>query len=161
MLGSLWNVIAGHAGGRRPHTFENGNCQLATAALLTRVVTVDGDMSQARQEKLRVLLHSHFGLSDPAAAQLVSDAIKAAGSAVDLYHFTRALNGILDDEGRQRVIKMMWQLVYVDGSPNDFESNIIWRIADLLGVSSRQRIELRRLAAADGTARLSPTAVVF
>ena len=43
------------------------------------------------------------------------------------------------------------QVIYVDGPANDFESNIIWRAADLLGVSSRQRIEIRQLVAADRT----------
>ena len=43
---------------------------------------------------------------------------------------------------------MMWQIIYVDGSVNEFESHIIWRTADLLGVSSRQRIELRQRVAA-------------
>jgi uncharacterized tellurite resistance protein B-like protein len=47
---------------------------------------------------------------------------------------------------------MMWQVAYVDGRANEFESNIIWRSADLLGVSSRQRIELRQLVASDRAA---------
>ena len=47
---------------------------------------------------------------------------------------------------------MMWQVIYVDDRVNEFESNIIWRTADLLGVSSRQRIELRQLVAADRAA---------
>jgi len=46
----------------------------------------------------------------------------------------------------------MWQIIYVDESVNEFESNIIWRTADLLGVSSRQRIELRQRVAADKAA---------
>jgi uncharacterized tellurite resistance protein B-like protein len=46
---------------------------------------------------------------------------------------------------------MMWQVVCVDRRANDFESNIIWRAADLLGVSSRQRIEIRQLVASDRT----------
>jgi hypothetical protein len=43
----------------------------------------------------------------------------------------------------------MWELVYADGKPNEFEANIIWRAADLLGVSSRQRVALRQLVSAD------------
>jgi len=31
---------------------------------------------------------------------------------------------------------------------NEFEHNIIWRAADLLGVSTRQRVELRQRIAA-------------
>ena len=36
--------------------------------------------------------------------------------------------------------------------PNEFEANIIWRAADLLGVSSRQRVALRQLVLADNAA---------
>ena len=71
---------------------------------------------------------------------------------VDLYHFTRQLNDALDNEGRLRIVKMMWQVIYVDERVNEFESNIIWRAADLLGVSSRQRLELRKRVAVDQAA---------
>ena len=47
---------------------------------------------------------------------------------------------------------MMWEIVYADGNANEFEANIIWRAADLLGVSSRQRVELRQQIAADSVA---------
>jgi hypothetical protein len=47
---------------------------------------------------------------------------------------------------------MMWKIAYADGSVNEFEDNIIWRVADLLGVSSRQRVELRRQIATDRAA---------
>ena len=38
---------------------------------------------------------------------------------------------------------MMWELVYADGQVSEFEDNVVWRAADLLGVSSRDRIELK------------------
>jgi len=47
---------------------------------------------------------------------------------------------------------MMWEIVYADGSVNEFEHNIIWRAADLLGVSTRQRVELRQRYLADRAA---------
>jgi uncharacterized tellurite resistance protein B-like protein len=50
---------------------------------------------------------------------------------------------------------MMWQVIYVDERVSEFESNIIWRTADLLGVSSRQRIELRQRVAVE-RASLNP-----
>ena len=42
---------------------------------------------------------------------------------------------------------MMWELVYADGHVSEFEENVVWRAADLLGVSSRERINLRRRVA--------------
>ena len=39
---------------------------------------------------------------------------------------------------------MMWEIVYADDKANEFEDNVVWRAADLLGISSRDRIEMRR-----------------
>ena len=152
MFGSLKNLISSLVEDARLQKFEDTDCRLATAALLTHVATVDSEMSEARREKLHAVLKSCFGLDDLTTAQLIHDAAAAARSAVDLYHFTRQLNEVLDNQGRQRIVKMMWQVIYVDERVNEFESNIIWRTADLLGVSSRQRIELRQQVAADRAA---------
>ena len=78
----------------------------------------------------------------------MSKATEAEQEAVDLYHFTSLLNRSLDEDGRRRVIEMMWEIVYADGRVSEFEDNLIWRAADLLGVSTRERIELRRRVAA-------------
>ena len=83
-------------------------------------------------------------MRDIAAARLIVDSDAIAGSAIDLYRFTRPLNEVLDDEGRRRIVQMMWEIVYADRRVNEFEENIIWRAADLLGVSTRQRVELRQ-----------------
>jgi uncharacterized tellurite resistance protein B-like protein len=37
---------------------------------------------------------------------------------------------------------MMWEIIYADGRVTEFESNLMWRAADLLGISARERIEL-------------------
>jgi uncharacterized tellurite resistance protein B-like protein len=153
MFGSLKTFVSSLVeDARLRNGSENKDCWLATAALLIRVATVDSEMSEARRGKLHAVLKSSFGLDDRTTAQLIDDAAAADRSAIDLYHFTRQLNHVLDDEGRRRIVKMMWEVVYVDESVNEFESNIIWRAADLLGVSSRQRIELRQRIAADRAA---------
>src|SRR5215468_11408575 len=152
MIGSLKSLISGLLEDTNLQKLRDTDCRLATAALLTRVATVNSEMSEARREKLHAVLKSRFELDDLATALLISDAAAADRSAVDLFHFTRRLNSVLDNEGRQRIIKMMWQVVYADERMNEFESNIIWRTADLLGVSSRQRIELRQRVAVDRAA---------
>jgi uncharacterized tellurite resistance protein B-like protein len=156
MFGSLKAFISNLGEDERPQNqFEKKDCRLPTAALLVRVATVESEMSEARRGKLHAALKSGFGLDDLTTVQLIDDAVAADRNAIDLYHFTRQLNDVLDDEGRYRIVKMMWEIIYVDGSVNEFEANIIWRTADLLGVSSRQRIELRRRSATNG-ATLAP-----
>ena len=129
--------------------------QLATAALLTRVATVHIEMSQARRAKLHAVLRSHFDLDDPATAMLLEESAAVDRTAVDLYRFTHQLNQFLNDESRRRLVRMMWEVVYADGRVNGLEDNIIWRVADLLGVTTRQRVELRRQIAPDRFALLA------
>ena len=54
----------------------------------------------------------------------------------------------VNEEGRLRIVEMMWELVYADGQVSEFEDNVVWRAADLLGVSSRDRIDLKHRVAA-------------
>jgi uncharacterized tellurite resistance protein B-like protein len=99
--------------------------------------------------KLHAIIRSRFGLDDHTAAQLVEESAVVDRNAIDLYRFTRQLNEALDEEGRRQIVRMMWQIVYADGNEDEFEANIIWRAADLLGVSTRQRVELRQGVLAD------------
>jgi uncharacterized tellurite resistance protein B-like protein len=131
-------------GGKHPSRFEDNDYRLAAAALLVHAAAIDGDMSQAERDKLHVVVKQRFNLDDAATDNLVEQATEAEHEAVDLYHFTHLLNRSLDEPGRIRVIEMMWEVVYADGRRDELEDNLLWRAADLLGVSSRERIELRR-----------------
>ena len=73
--------------------------------------------------------------------------------AVDLYGFTSLINRSLDEDGRRRIVKMMWEMVYADGRMNEFEDNVVWRASDLLGISQRDRVEMRREVAAMSKSR--------
>jgi tellurite resistance protein len=66
--------------------------------------------------------------------------------AVDLYRFTSVLKRRLDEDGRKQVIGMLWDMAHADGTVHEFEENVVWRVAELLGVSTRERVELRREA---------------
>ena len=111
---------------------------------------IDGEMSQSERDKLRAVIKQRFNLDDAATDELIEKATAAEHEAVDLYHFTHLLNRALDEEGRARVIEMMWEIVYADGQRDELEDNLLWRAADLLGVSPRERIELRQAHRREG-----------
>jgi len=50
----------------------------------------------------------------------------------------------LDEKGRLRVVEMLWKMAFADGSVGELEDNVMWRVADLLAVSSRDRMALRQ-----------------
>jgi len=145
MFEAFRNFVAEFADGdKHPSHFADDDYRLAAAALLVHAAAIDGDMSQTERDKLHAILKRCFGLDDAATGELIDKATLAEHEAVDLYHFTSLLNRTLDEEGRTRIIEMMWQIVYADGRRDELEDNLLWRAADLLGVSPRQRIELRR-----------------
>jgi uncharacterized tellurite resistance protein B-like protein len=111
---------------------------------LVHAAAIDGDMSQSERDKLHAVVKRRFALDDASTDELIDKATLAEHESVDLFHFTSLLNRALDEEGRARVIEMMWEIVYADGRRDELEDNLLWRAADLLGVSQRQRIELRQ-----------------
>jgi uncharacterized tellurite resistance protein B-like protein len=144
MLESLRNFLSDlSGGGKQQQAFAEDDYRLAAAALLVHVCTVDGDISPAERTRLHDVLKQRFELDEAGTARLIDAAIAADNEAVDLYHFTHLINRTLDEEGRRRMVEMMWQMVFADGQADEFEDNIVWRAADLLGVSARERIELR------------------
>jgi uncharacterized tellurite resistance protein B-like protein len=132
--------------------FEHNDHRLAAAALLVHTAVIDGNMSALERDQLHTMIKWQFRLDEATADELVAKATKAEHDAVDLHHFTSLINRSLDENGRRRVVEMMWEMIYADGHVTEFERNLIWRVADLLGISSRERIELgQRVASQSGT----------
>jgi uncharacterized tellurite resistance protein B-like protein len=150
MLHSLKNFISDLTGGaKHAAQFEENDYRLAAAALLIHAASADGKQSPAEREKLRAVLKARFALDDAATDELIDVGTLAEHEAVDLYRFTSLINRTLDEAGRLAIIEMMWEVVFADGTINEFEDNLIWRTADLLGVSGRDRIALRQRVAGE------------
>jgi uncharacterized tellurite resistance protein B-like protein len=129
-------------------TFDDTGYRLAATALLIHVISLDGKPSDVEKRKLHSVIESRFGLDPGTADQLIASATLVEGEAVDLYHFTSVIMRSVNEAGRFRIVEMMWELVYADGQVSEFEDNVVWRAADLLGVSSRDRIDLKHRVAA-------------
>lgn len=150
MLDLLKEFLADVGLGEKPASrFDDNDYRLAAAALLIHVSMIDGMISPGEREELHTVLKREFSLDDAATDELIEAATQADREAVDLYSFTSLLNRSLDEDGRRRMVEMMWQIVFADGRMNEFEDNIVWRASDLLGISARERVELRRSVSAD------------
>lgn len=127
--------------------FAGDDYRLATAALLVHVANVDGSFDDFERVRLRQIVEERFGLDEQATARLIARAETTDREAVDFFHFTHVLKTTLDEDGRHKIIEMMWDMVFADGEVTAFEENVVWRVAELLGVSNRDRIMLRRKVA--------------
>lgn len=149
MLDKLRQFIADVVAPSAPDelNFDDGGYRLAATALFIHVISLDGEPSEVETRKLHTLLETRFGLDAASASRLIASATRVEGEAVDLYHFTSVLMRSLNEQGRLRIVEMMWELVFADGTVTEFEENVVWRAADLLAISTRDRVNLRRQVA--------------
>jgi uncharacterized tellurite resistance protein B-like protein len=133
-----------HGNSKNCSHFDADDYRVAAAALLVHVATLDHDLTGSGRHKLAALLSEQFTLTDTLTGELIEAAVAADREAVDFYHFTHLLMRTLDEQGRLRVVEMLWEMAFADGSISEFEDNMMWRLAELLAVSSHDRIALRR-----------------
>ncbi len=145
MFRTLTDFISDITGGQRDtEAFGPGDYRLAAAALLVHVVSIDGEMSDVERDKVKSILATRFDLDETASSALIQEAIVKDAEAIDLYAFTSTLNRALDDVGRQRIVEMMFQVAFADGNLTEFEDNLVARASELLHISDRDRVEIRR-----------------
>ena len=116
--------------------------RLAVAVLLVHLAAVDGTVGEEEKQAVRGALQDYYGLDEESVRKLVHEARRRDADAVDFYHFTSAL-GSLPESERVEIVRMMWQVVFADKKNHELEDNMVWRIAELIGVSARQRTILR------------------
>lgn len=121
--------------------------RVAAAALMYHVMNADGDRQDVEWERVKQLLARSYGVAGDELDRLAKAGEQAENEAIDLYAFTSVLKRSLDEEARKDFIAMMWEIVYADGELHEIEDNMVWRIAELVGVESRDRIEAKRKAA--------------
>jgi len=116
--------------------------QLAVAALLVHLAAVDGVVTDIERATLKGALTDHYGLDENEVDKLIADATRRDAESVDFYRFTSAISSLPDEE-KLGIVRMMWQVVYSDSENHELEDNMVWRIAELIHVSSRDRTVLR------------------
>jgi uncharacterized tellurite resistance protein B-like protein len=122
--------------------------RIAVAALCIQVMEADGKVEESETKELRKLLKVQYGLDGKQLDALIAAGRRAESEAVDYFRFTSDLKRHLTSEQRLELVGVLWDIVYADGERSEMEDHAIWRIADLLGVSGRERIMKRQEAAA-------------
>jgi uncharacterized tellurite resistance protein B-like protein len=116
--------------------------KLAVAALLVHLAAVDGSVKGEEREAIKNALMDYYELEEGDVEKLVAEATRQDAEAVDFYRFTSAL-AALEDKDKLQIVRMMWQVVFADKKNHELEDNMVWRIAELIHVSARDRTILR------------------
>lgn len=148
--------LPGNGFRERGEKFSNDDPRLAAAALLFHIMDVDGETRESERKKLSSMLSAKYGLKGDALRQLIRAAEQADQEAIDLSGFTSVLRRQLDQQARLDFIALMWEMVYADGDVSEVEADVVWRVAELIGIREDDRISIqKRIEEASGTASAS------
>jgi uncharacterized tellurite resistance protein B-like protein len=144
VIDRILQLLAGHSA--EPGTGRPDELQLAVAALLVEAARMDDHFDAAERAVIERLLATRFKLTPEATRRLLDAAERAADRSTQLFRFTHLAVQRLDAAERVRLIEMLWEVAYADGTLDPDEDALLRRIAGLLYVSDRERGEARQRA---------------
>jgi len=147
MLDQIRTFLGGLRGGGSAAP-DSSDPDVAAVALFFHVIGADGVVDKVESEKLKSLIAQEYGLRGAEMRRLIEAGEQADREAVDLYAFTSVLNRSLEPDAKVHFIELLWNLAYADGHRHELEDHVVWRIADLMGVSNRERVLARQRALA-------------
>lgn len=128
--------------------------RLAAAALLVEAAVMDGHFDAAERATVQGLLAARFGLDAGETEALIASAERAVAAAHGIFRFTNAIKSHFSDAERIELIEMLWEVACADGVVDDYEDNLLRRIAGLIYVTDRDRgLARKRVLARIGQAR--------
>lgn len=117
--------------------------RLATAAILLDIAYADGTFTPAEDGNVAEFLTERFALSREDAQELLEAADEIRKRTVDhfaLTHYIRK-NAPLDE--RIEIVKTMWRLALSDGTLSNYETYLVRKLADLLGLEHHVMIDAK------------------
>ncbi len=134
MLNAIRDFFDKHLGAPATPDDEAHRIRVATAALLTEMVRMDGEVEAAEREAALDAVRGKFDLTQDEAVALIALAEEEARQAPDYFQFTSLINKHFTPEQKARVIEQMWTIAYADRELNRYEEHLVRKIADLLYV---------------------------
>ncbi len=126
-----------------PRRGTSHDVRVATCALLLEMAHIDGEFDDSEKEQIIQTLKQVHGLSEEAVAELLKAAKEELKGSIDLWQFTNLINQNYSLEEKNRIIEMVWQLAYTDGTLDKHEDYLLHKMANLLRLTHKQLIEAK------------------
>ncbi|MDR7037960.1 putative tellurite resistance protein B-like protein [Methylobacterium sp. BE186] len=125
---------------------------LAATALLVHVARVDGVLAPKEAERLARLVRGRYADSDAAADALIARATAFDAETRDIAMLVERIGREGGTGERARLLAMAWSIAGADGSVDEFEEALVWRLGKLLGLEEAAIVRAREegLAGRDG-----------
>ena len=125
--------------------FGNDDPRVAAIALAFHIVDADGQEQGVEKKVLYDIVSHEFELAEPDVRALIEAGKAANRDSLDIFNFTSTLKRHLTKEECIKFIGVLWEIAYADGYIYELEDTLIWRIAEMIGVDRKDRLELKKM----------------
>lgn len=129
---------------KAPEPARPADLRVAVAVLLLEAAHRDDTFGPEERAVIARLLAAKFALSDGECAQLLDETEARQRQMVQLHPYTHAIFERMEPAERTGIIEMLWEVVYADGVLDPEEDAMIRKVAGLIYVTDRERMEARR-----------------
>lgn len=119
---------------------------VAATALMVQLARVDQHQDERELNTIMDCAVDALKITREEAEAILQDALEHADSATSLYEFTGQLNDQLDQDHKLVLLESIWRVAYADGRIDQYEEQLIRRIADLLYLHHSEYILARHRA---------------
>jgi uncharacterized tellurite resistance protein B-like protein len=114
---------------------ETDDRRWAAASLLVVAARMDAVFDPQERQAIAGLLRARFGLTEAEARELMSAAEAQAERSQQIFPLTRIVEESYSPAERIDLVEMLWEVIYADGRLDEYEANLMRRIAGLIHVS--------------------------
>ncbi len=125
---------------------ETDHKQLAAAALMIEIATIDEHFDATEIQTLVKELQRQFDLDSETLHHLIDIARKESDQSTSLYQFTRCVNDEFSHQEKFDLLIGMWRIAYADNNLDKYEEYMVRRVTDLIHVSHGDFIRAKKVA---------------
>ena len=129
-----------------PKASDNRNeedVRVATCALFLEMAHIDDTFTKEETKIILSILKEKYRLSDEHADHLLEEAERELKESIDLWQFAKLINDNYSTEEKMEVIKILWEIVFVDGKMDRYENYLMHKVATLLRLSNEKLIDAK------------------
>jgi len=141
-IAKILDMMTGRTSEPQPR-YQHDPLRLATAAVLLDIAYADGEFHPAEDENLVTYLSEQFALSPDDTSELVEAADEIRKKTVDHFALTHYIRKNAPLSERIDIVKTMWRIVYSDGQLTGYESYLVRKLSDLLGLEHHVMIDAK------------------
>ena len=132
-----------------PNIKEEDQAIDSIAKLFIEAASIDGEISEDENNHIKRILTNQLKLSQQKAKEIFDQAVSESQNQIEIWSKTKEIRDNMDYDERLKIVVHLWEIVLIDKVIDDYEANLMRRVAGLLYISDFDSAEARKNALAN------------